>query len=220
MRAPTLNSMFDLAILLECQPLPPGRKVGIVTNAGGPGILCADACEANGLEVVELSADTQQALANRLPVEASVTNPVDMIASAGGDDYEQTVAAVLAAPEVDSVIAIFIPVEAEQEAELIASLRRGVRKGRLTGGVGKPVLTVMMREEGISKPIRAEEETLPAYAFPGAAARARPTPSPGRRRRRPGGARQGARVHSWPTHTLAEREACAWRHSNSAGRAG
>ncbi len=172
MRARTLDEMFDLAILLDSQPLPPGRRVAIVTNAGGPGILATDACAANGLDVVELTDDTKQALADILPVEASVANPVDMIASAGPDEYEKIVTQVLAAPEVDSLIAIYIPVEKEQQALLVESLRRAVRKGRASGGEGKPMLAVLMSEEGVSTPIRAGEETLPAYAFPESAARA------------------------------------------------
>src|SRR5205814_2229615 len=80
-RAETLDEMFDLAAAMENQPLPPGRRVGIVTNAGGPGILCTDACEAGGLLVPELPEITKSQLREFLPAAASVSNPVDMIAS-------------------------------------------------------------------------------------------------------------------------------------------
>ncbi len=171
-RAGTLNEMFDLAILLDTQPLPPGRRVAIVTDAGGPGILCADACEADGLDVVPLSEATRASLAKLLAEEASVANPVDMIASAGPEEYEHTISTVLAVDEVDGVIAIYIPVEEEKTEEFLASVQRGVLAGRENGGHGKPVLVVMMSEEGVSTPIRSETETLPAYPFPEAAARA------------------------------------------------
>ena len=81
-RAETLGEMFDLALTLSSQPLPRGRRVVILTNAGGLGILCADACEANGLVVQQPSAQTKQQLREFLSPAASVDNPVDMIASA------------------------------------------------------------------------------------------------------------------------------------------
>ena len=81
-RAETLGEMFDLAAALGNQPLPPGRRVAILTNAGGPGILCADACEASGLSVQDLPETTKTQLAAFLPSTASIANPVDMIASA------------------------------------------------------------------------------------------------------------------------------------------
>ena len=81
-RTDTVGEMFDVAAVLSRQPLPPGNRVAIVTNAGGPAILCTDACEADGLVVEPLGEATRTALAAALPAEASVTNPVDMIASA------------------------------------------------------------------------------------------------------------------------------------------
>src|SRR4029453_1784177 len=83
-RADTLDEMFDLVAALSNQPMPHGRRVAILTNAGGLGILCADTCEANGLVVQELSHSTKNRLRQFLPPTASVTNPGDMIASAGG----------------------------------------------------------------------------------------------------------------------------------------
>ena len=91
-RTDTLAELFDVASLLANQPIPAGRRVGIVTNAGGPGILCADACEAGGLEVVRaLRRSSRPALAEGLPAEAAVANPVDMLASAPPEHYRRTV---------------------------------------------------------------------------------------------------------------------------------
>jgi acyl-CoA synthetase (NDP forming) len=81
-RTDTLAELFDVASLLANQPLPKGNRVGIITNAGGPAILCADACEARGLEVPVLSENSQAKLRAFLPAGASAVNPVDMIASA------------------------------------------------------------------------------------------------------------------------------------------
>ena len=80
-RVDTLEELFDVAQVLSDQPLPAGRRVGIVTNSGGPGILAADACEANGLVVPELTETTQAALRGFLSSAAGVRNPVDLVAS-------------------------------------------------------------------------------------------------------------------------------------------
>ncbi len=105
-RTDTLAELFDVAALLANQPLPQGRRVGIVTNAGGPGILCADACEADGLRVVQLSSALQATLADGLPAAAALANPVDMLASAPPAHYRRTVALVAASGEVDAVLTV------------------------------------------------------------------------------------------------------------------
>ena len=171
-RADTLDEMFDLAALLDTQPLPRGRRVAIVTNAGGPGILAADACEAAGLTLPEFSPDTRAQLASCLPPMASVANPIDMIASAGPDEYRSTIAHVLAAPEVDAVIVLFTPVDTGSGDPIVRAIRDGVSAGRQVGAADKPVLACVMTEPGHPVPIEVGNERLPAYAFPENAARA------------------------------------------------
>ena len=109
-RAETLGEMFDLALTLSSQPLPRGRRVAILTNAGGLGILCADACEANGLEIHQLSAQTKRRLREFLSPAASVENPVDMIASASAEDFRKAVEILLCADETDALIILTIDV--------------------------------------------------------------------------------------------------------------
>ena len=98
-----MEELFDVTRVLAQQPVPRGRRVAILTNAGGPGILAADACEAKGLEVATL-VDRRRCTALRglLPPAASVSNPVDMIASATPEQYERAVAAALHDENVDS----------------------------------------------------------------------------------------------------------------------
>ena len=108
-RTDTLEELFDVAMVLAHQPVPRGRNVAVVTNAGGPGILAADACEAAGLSLPALGADSVAALRAILRPEASIGNPIDMIASATADHYERTLDVVLRDDRVDSVLAIFIP---------------------------------------------------------------------------------------------------------------
>ena len=92
LRARTLEELIDAAALLSTQPLPLGRRVAILTNAGGLGILCADACETAGLELSELTPETNATLAELLPAEASLANPVDMLGSATAASYEAVAA--------------------------------------------------------------------------------------------------------------------------------
>jgi acyl-CoA synthetase (NDP forming) len=122
-RTDTIGEMFDVAAVLSRQPLPSGSRVAIVTNAGGPAILCADACEAEGLRVEPLQEATRAVLAAALPDEASPTNPVDMIASATAADYERALSAVVDDPTVDAVIAIFVRPLSTRAADVDAAIR-------------------------------------------------------------------------------------------------
>jgi acetyl coenzyme A synthetase (ADP forming)-like protein len=171
-RADTLDEMFDIAACLDLQPLPGGKRVGIVTNAGGPGILAADACVSAGLTLSELSNETRARIAAVLPPMASTGNPVDLIASAGSDQYSRTIETLLAAPEIDSLIVILTPVDPTTTDALLQSIRDGVAAGRRAGAASKPVLACVMAESGRAVPLDAQGERLPAFVFPENAARA------------------------------------------------
>ena len=170
-RADTLEEMFDLAACLGNQPLPGGKKVAIITNAGGPAILCADACEAGGLLIPDLSAAVQERLKAFLPSAASVGNPVDMIASAPPPHYRRTIETLLGSGEVDGLIVIYIPVDPALTEAVTAAISEGVVQARSAGAVGKPVLVCMMSEEDKSRTSLRSREKLPTYAFPESAAR-------------------------------------------------
>ncbi|MBB4638716.1 acetate--CoA ligase family protein [Longimicrobium terrae] len=168
LRMDTVEEMFDLAMAFSHQPVPRGNRVAIVTNAGGPGILIADACEAAGLHVTELAENTRALLAANFPEEASFANPVDMIASANAQSYRIAVEAVLADPNVDAVIATFVPplgIRQEDVAEAIVSVA--------AGRTDKPVLAVLMGREGLPQGMaELNAAGIPAYRFPESAARA------------------------------------------------
>lgn len=161
-RTDTLSDMFDVASLLATQPLPKGRRVAILTNAGGPGILCADACEAEGLEIPSFDESTTAALRASLPPEASVRNPVDMIASATAEQYRGAMGALAADPSVDALIVIFIPPLVTKAADVARAIVDGVRvlEGR------KPVVSVFMQSQGVPDELRASDVQIPSYAFP------------------------------------------------------
>jgi len=158
-RTHTLEEMFDVAALLANQPIPESGRVAIVTNAGGPGILAADACEANGLTVASLTEDTTTALRALLPPAASVTNPVDMIASASADDYRRTIQIVLSDPNVDSLLTIFIPPIVTVAEEVANAIQQAA------AGSKKPVLATFM---GVQNTLAVG--TIPTYLFPESAA--------------------------------------------------
>jgi acetyl coenzyme A synthetase (ADP forming)-like protein len=169
-RADTLEEMFDLAAALGSQPLPRGRRVAIVTNAGGPAIMCADRCEAGGLVIPEFSVATKSHLAAVLPTAASVANPVDMIASATPQQYTQVIETVLASGEVDALIVIYIPVGLSATEAVVAAVGAGVTRARAAGAAGKPVLACLMAEQGVRTQFDLGDEKIPSYAFPEAAA--------------------------------------------------
>jgi acetyl coenzyme A synthetase (ADP forming)-like protein len=164
-RTDTIEELFDVAMILANQPVPRGGRVAILTNAGGPGIMCADACESHGLTIADLTPATAAALLTFLPPEASVRNPVDMIASARPASYERALPLLLADPNVDAVIALFVPPVGTEAAEVAAAILRGA------AGATKPVLTSFMGMHGVPAALSSlREGRLPSYAFPEAAA--------------------------------------------------
>lgn len=168
-RADTVDEMFDLAACLAWQPLPTGPRVAIVTNAGGPGILAVDACERNGLKVTEFSPATTQALRSFLSAAASCGNPVDMVASAAGEDYRRAIETV-AASGADSVLVMYTPVDPRHSPEVLEGIRAGIAGARRAGSK-TPVLACLMTEETRSAPLQVGDERVPVYAFPENAAR-------------------------------------------------
>jgi acetate---CoA ligase (ADP-forming) len=170
-RADTLGEMFDLALAMSSQALPRGRRVAVVTNAGGLGILCADACEANGLTVQELAEETKTRLREFLPAAASVGNPVDMIASAGPEEFRRAVEILLRAAEIDALIVLTINVGFADLSELRGNICSAVRTARSKRGSEKPVLTCIMDHENGAHRLPPDGETLPNCTFPEDAAR-------------------------------------------------
>jgi acetate---CoA ligase (ADP-forming) len=165
-RTETLEEMFDVATLLANQPPPAGNRVAIVTNAGGLGILCADTCEAEGLELPPLAEATAASLTAFLPPEASTANPVDMVASADGDDYLRTIVEVGRDPGIDAVIVLYIPPLESAAPDVASGIVRAADE--LDGAV--PILTTFMSARGLPEELRGGRGRLPSYTFPEQAA--------------------------------------------------
>jgi acetyl coenzyme A synthetase (ADP forming)-like protein len=162
-RANTLQELFDVAVLLSTQPRPLGPRVGVVTNAGGPGILLADMAETHGLTLPALTLETCAALRTFLPAQAGLANPVDMIASATPAQYARTIEAVGADANIDAVVVIYIPPLVTAPTEIAQAIARGAG----TVPAQKPVLTVFMSSQGAPGALNAGVRgSLPAYPFP------------------------------------------------------
>jgi acetate---CoA ligase (ADP-forming) len=166
-RVDTVEGLFDMAMGFGNAPLPKDDRVAVVTNAGGPGIIIADALESRNLRVAEFTDETREALRRSLPEEASVSNPVDMIASADADSYRGVLETVLEDPGVDAVIASFVPplgVHAEDVARAITDTAAGREE---------PTFAVLMGRKGL-KESRAllHAASVPAFIFPESAVRA------------------------------------------------
>ncbi len=167
-RATTMSEQFDVAKLLASQPLPPGRRVAILTNVGGPGILAADACEAGGLDVVELPGGLRDRLRAIAAPEASVGNPVDLLAAASAESFGRALEELATSGAVDAVIVIYIqPGLGGVGAEVAAQVRAVA--ARLRPEI--PIMAVLMsasdREAAVAS---AGPGAPPVYAYPEAAA--------------------------------------------------
>ncbi|MFM8305260.1 MAG: GNAT family N-acetyltransferase [Actinomycetota bacterium] len=168
-RVDTLEELFDTAMLLAHQPLPAGRRVAIVSNGGGPGILAADACVARGLEVPELSEETRARLAEFTSPDAGLRNPVDLVASARADVFERALHVVLDDDDIDAVIVIFVPPLVTTTEEIAGAILAATDRPELP----KPVLACFLDPDG-----RVDLEhgrpggRVPNFAFPEAAAAA------------------------------------------------
>ncbi|TMQ57672.1 MAG: CoA-binding protein [Candidatus Eisenbacteria bacterium] len=164
-RTDTIEELFDTAMLLASQPVPLGPNVAILTNAGGPGIMAADACESAGLSLATLEQKTAKGLKSFLPAEASLRNPVDMIASADAPSYEKSLRLLAQDKNVDAVIVIFVPPLVTGAEEVARAILAGA------SGSKKPILSCFMGSHGVPESLRSlHEGHIPSYAFPESAA--------------------------------------------------
>ncbi|MBN1844133.1 MAG: acetate--CoA ligase family protein [Sedimentisphaerales bacterium] len=159
-RAETFEELFDFATALSMQPLPQGKRVAIITNAGGPGIMAADAVENAGLQIAKLTGGVATALKEKLPAAASVGNPIDVLGDADPDRYVAALNAALNDDQIDSVIVILTPQAMTLPAETARAIARNLRSD-------KPVLACFMGGQDVL-PGRAElvAAHLPDYPAP------------------------------------------------------
>ena len=177
-RAASMEALFDYARAFAYQPLLKGDRIGIVTNAGGPGILATDALEHADLEIPRLARETMEALEDYLPGAASAANPVDVLGDALADRYEHATRLVLADPNVDGLIVIVTP-QAMTEIEKTAHV-----VGQMAQETDKPILGCFMGEARIEAGVKVlRQYGVPNYPFPERAAAALAAMSAYRRER-------------------------------------
>ncbi|MEW5993005.1 MAG: acetate--CoA ligase family protein, partial [Candidatus Zixiibacteriota bacterium] len=166
MRVDTVEELFDVAKALSTQPIPQGKRVAVVTNAGGPGILATDALVSNGLEMPPLSPATVKKLKAFVPAEASFSNPMDIVAGAGPKEYRMTLDVVKNDKRYDAIIPIFVPPVTVDELEVARNIQESL------SGCGKTVLACFMGagrgSEGIE---HLKKHDIPVYIYPEAVAR-------------------------------------------------
>jgi acetyl coenzyme A synthetase (ADP forming)-like protein len=163
-RVDTLEELFDVANLLSSQPIPQGKRVAILTNGGGPGIMTADALAGRGLELPNLSENTVARLKEFLPSQSSYANPVDMTAGATAEQYGKALEIMAQDENVDSVIVIFVPpivTLPEAVAKAIRDIAPEFRK------IGKTLVASFMGSRGSPEALSSREhEYVPCFTFP------------------------------------------------------
>jgi acetyltransferase len=168
LRAGSIEELFDMTMAFSGPSLPRSRRTAVLTNSGGPGILAADALETHALELVDLHPDTVAKLQPLFPPEASIRNPLDMIASATAEGYHTALEAMLADERVDSAVAIFVPPLGIRQEDVAESIVRVAQRYPQ-----KPVLAVLMGRDGLPQgKAELHRAGIPAYIFPESAARA------------------------------------------------
>jgi acyl-CoA synthetase (NDP forming) len=159
-RAQTYESMFEYAIGFASQPLPKGRRVAVITNAGGVGIMATDAIELSGLTMASLTQKTKDQLRELLPPAASVRNPVDVLGDAQAEQYTHAMKVVIADPEVDAIVVLLTPQAVTDPLDTAKELCRCM------DGT-KPVLACFLGGEDVNPARRYMiENQLPDYRSP------------------------------------------------------
>jgi acetyltransferase len=167
LRVHTIENMFHLALAFSNQPCPKGNRIAVITNAGGPAILATDAIDRYGLTIAQLSEKTKDQLRKFLPEEASVQNPVDMIASANETTYQNALQTILRDQNVDAIMIIIVRPPVNTTPEIIAEKFKDILQKKSD----KPILVVLMaRKDEVSGLPIFRDLKLPVYSYPEAAA--------------------------------------------------
>jgi acetyltransferase len=167
MRVDTTEELFDVAALLSRQKLPKGNRVVVVTNAGGPGILATDALIAHGLEMPDLTKSTVTELKKFISADASYSNPMDMVAGAGPNEYLETLNVIKKDKRYDTILTIFLAPVTVDEMEVARNIHTALRDS------DKTVMACLMgageKKSGINY---LNANGIPTYIFPESIAKA------------------------------------------------
>jgi acyl-CoA synthetase (NDP forming) len=164
-RASTVEEWLALAVAFSNQRRPVGRRVGILTNSGGAGVLCADSCENEGLLVPPLPPPVSATLASFLSPLAALTNPVDVIGIATEDQHAAAVETLLQSDVLDALIIVHLSINVEDNDQVATGIVRGIRAARLAGS-RKPVSLCWMAEGDADRHFNVDGEVIPTYHSP------------------------------------------------------
>lgn len=156
----SLQELFNTAKVFSHCPIPKGNRVAIVTNSGGPGIMCTDAVVEDGMQMAQLSEETKETLRSFLPAAASVKNPVDMIASAPLEHYKKTLETVLQDENVDMVVVIYLPFLGLKDIDVAKAVMEIKAQNP-----SKPVVGVFMTTQDFFQKISEMEVNIPFFMF-------------------------------------------------------
>jgi acetyltransferase len=160
-----LEQLVDAAIALAHRQPPQGPNMAILTNAGGPSAVGADALDRMGLRLVELSPETQAQLREVAPRGTMVGNPVDMLGGPSPEQYGEALKVLLAAPEVDGVMVVFVPQAITPPHDVAVAV------GRVAETAEKPVVCCISGGGGIRAAARGlHAHDVPHYLTPARAA--------------------------------------------------
>lgn len=160
-RCENIEEMFNIAIAFVYQPPPESKRVAIVTNAGGPGVLTTDAVVREGLQLAKFSEETTLTLKRSLPTTANINNPVDVIGDARADRYVAAISAVFKDDNVDGVFVILTP----QSMTDIESIAREITK--VASQFDKPIYASFMGQADVAEGIKIlEQNNIPHYILP------------------------------------------------------
>ncbi|HYA45197.1 MAG TPA: GNAT family N-acetyltransferase, partial [Acidimicrobiales bacterium] len=190
-RVDTIEELFDVAQVLDSQPLGRGLRVGVLSNVGGPAVLAADACASNGLQVPEFSEPLQRRLEEVCPHNGGVRNPIDLGAEANAKMYEQALDLLLSCGEVDAVVVNFTPPMVTRRtddvaAAIVSAVDRVAERvaaaavsgaeaaeGGGSSGVGRPVVASLLGADADGQSVlRSARNPVPAFTYPETAVRA------------------------------------------------
>lgn len=201
MRVDTTEELFDVAAALSRQPIPKGKRVVVVSNAGGPAVLTTDALIANGMEMPDLTPETIKELKQFISADASYANPMDMVAGAGPDEYLKTLNVIKKDKRYDSIITIFLAPVTVDELQVATNIYTAL------GNCDKTVLACLMGAGESKAGINfLNSHGIPTYIFPEAAAKTLATIDVYRQwLKRPQGKVKNFKVHAHKVTEIVER---------------
>ncbi|MCQ2819562.1 MAG: acetate--CoA ligase family protein [archaeon] len=156
----SLKNLFSTANAFSTCPVPKGKRVAVITNSGGPGIMATDAVIDEGLEMAKISDETKDKMRSYLPAIASVKNPIDMIASAPIEHYTKTLELVLDDPNVDMVIVIYLKVLGGDIMELSKALMETRAKRN-----DKPIAAVFLAKSTFFNQLSDLKLNMPFFMY-------------------------------------------------------